>query len=201
MFLRALVLSIVVAGCHHDPPPAPPITPEPRTPVGYLLDAASQLELSVDQVARLKVLDIGLAQRLAVLDPQIAALMKAQAGSGDAQSTTSSGGGTRGMGGMRGMGGARRGNRGGGSNGASGSGKGDALDRLLAQRDSDVRATLELALSALDPKQQVIAKQQLADHDVDLDDNDADDGSDGKGNGNGSGNTNASGNSSADGGG
>jgi hypothetical protein len=185
MLLRALVVVLTLAGCHHDPPPAPPAaTSEPRTPVGYLLAATDQLHLEAEQVTHLKELDANLAQQLAALDPQIATAMKAQADASDASSTTPSGGGMRGMGGMRGggmggMGGGGMGRRGNGNAPGSGNphpnaGKGDTLGRLLSQRASDVRATLAIVFSALHPEQLATAKQLLVEHDVDLDDPDAD---------------------------
>jgi hypothetical protein len=178
MLLRALVVAFTLAGCHHDPPPAAPAaTSEPRSPVGYLLAATDQLHLEAEQVTHLKELDANLAQQLEALDPQIVVAMKAQADASDASSSSPSGGGMRGMGGMRGggMGGGGMGRRGNGSGSGSGSphataGKGDTLGRLLAQRASDVRATLAIVFSSLHPDQLATAKQVLVDHDVDLGD-------------------------------
>ncbi|HEU4733008.1 MAG TPA: hypothetical protein VFT22_34175, partial [Kofleriaceae bacterium] len=72
--LRATLLGLLVAsaGCHHDtdPPPMhpqegelPPLPPSSGTPVGYLIDAAGQLELRDDQLARLKEIDQSLSAR------------------------------------------------------------------------------------------------------------------------------------------
>jgi hypothetical protein len=187
MLLRALVLVLTIAGCHHDPPPAAPAATEPKTPVGYLLDPASQLHLEPEQTTHLKELDANLAQQLAVLDPQIATAMKAQADASDSSSTSPSGGGMRGMrggmGGMGGMGGGGMGRRGNNAGSGAGSGtprskdgKSDTLGRLLAQRASDVRATLVIVFSSLHPDQLAIAKRVLVDHDVDIEDDDADSG-------------------------
>jgi hypothetical protein len=222
---RSRVLSIafasVVAGaCHHDPPPAPPMPPEPRTPVGYLLEDASELQLSVDEVSQLKQIDAALAVQLAAIDPQIDAAVKAQAKAADSASSVPAGGGGGGMrgGGMRGGGGGMGGGGGGGRRGRGGGGGGGSathanasmstVDRLSVQRADAVRTMLLRAIAALDPKQQVIAKQRLSDHDVDLDDENAEsnrnngnrsgsgDGS-GNGDGNGNGNGNGDGNGTA----
>jgi hypothetical protein len=119
MWVWAIALAV---GCHQDPPPAAPAAPEPRTPLGYLLGADSQLQLDTDQVARLKQLDAALAPRLAVLDQQIAVAMNAQDDSAVTPSTIPPwNGGAGGMGGAHGMGG------GGMGSGAVAAGGGSAM--------------------------------------------------------------------------
>lgn len=79
----ALLLSLVLIGCHHDadPPPMhpapenmPPLPPSSGTPVGFLLDAATDLHLRDDQVAKLKEIDASLAAQQADIDTQLRAI-------------------------------------------------------------------------------------------------------------------------------
>src|SRR5262245_8702588 len=86
--LRAMLVALLVmTGCHHDtdPPPMhpkegelPPLPPSSGTPVGYLLDSATQLQLRDDQLKQLKEIDQSLAARDAEIDTQLRIIEKPQ---------------------------------------------------------------------------------------------------------------------------
>jgi hypothetical protein len=84
--LRAMFTALLVfAGCHHDtdPPPMhpkdgelPPLPPSSGTPVGYLVDNASQLQLRDDQLKQLKEIDRSLAAQDDEIDTQLRMIEK-----------------------------------------------------------------------------------------------------------------------------
>src|SRR5690349_12166181 len=83
--LLALSILTTAAGCRHDadPPPMhpkdgdlPPLPPSSGTPVGYLLDNASQLQLRDDQLVQLKEIDKSLAARDDEIDTQLRMIEK-----------------------------------------------------------------------------------------------------------------------------
>jgi len=84
--LRATLLALaLLAGCRHDtdPPPMhpkegelPPLPPSSGTPVGYLVDNASQLQLRDDQLLQLKEIDRSLAARDDEIDTQLRMIEK-----------------------------------------------------------------------------------------------------------------------------
>lgn len=75
----ALALPVAFTGaCKKDPPimqpkegELPPLPPASGTAIGYLVDNASTLELTDDQLKRLKELDDSLAARNDVIDTQL----------------------------------------------------------------------------------------------------------------------------------
>jgi hypothetical protein len=78
-----LGLGLAFAGCKKDPPimtpgegELPPLPPASGTAIGYLVDNASQLSLSDDQLTKLKDLDRSLAARNDVLDTQLRTMEK-----------------------------------------------------------------------------------------------------------------------------
>jgi hypothetical protein len=178
-------------GCSHEPRPAvvdppgpPPLPPASGTPIGYLVDDATELKLTDDQLARLKAIDEALAARLATLDAELHS-PGAAAGSGQPRGRRRGGGGAGGAGGMRGGGGFRGGGggrRGGMRGGGAGSGSGpgsaaprsapasaDTVNRVTEERAADVRDAIDRALAVLDVVQRVMAKRVLTDRGVDLD--------------------------------
>ena len=190
-----LALAAALA-CSHDAKPTvqpddhPPLPPASGTPIGYLIDDASELALRDDQLTKLKAIDDELSDRLAVLDSQQRgdrprAADPAQSGRrrggrrgggmGGAGMGGAGGGGTggAGMGGRGGRGGAggRRGNPGAGSGSAAGSAAAGVADagRVSNERATDVREALKRAMALLDPHQREIATRVLSDHGVDLD--------------------------------
>jgi hypothetical protein len=168
---RLLGLALAVGlGCGHDAKPIvqpddhPPLPP--GTPVGYLIDDASELQLRDDQIARLKEIDSALAGQLDVLD--------ADHHRPAASASAGSGAGGRHRGGRRG--GMRRGGAGGGSGSAaarpavgSAGGATAAASGKTEERADDVRAAIARAFAVLDVVQRVIARRVLSDHGVDVD--------------------------------
>lgn len=87
--LRALLLVVLaIAACHKDtdPPPMhpkdgelPPLPPSSGTPIGYLVDNASQLKLSDDQLGKLKEIDNSLSARDSAIDTQLRIIEKPEA--------------------------------------------------------------------------------------------------------------------------
>ena len=82
--LRAILCAVLVlTACRKqiDPDPehpqeAPPLPPASGTPVGYLVDNASQLNLREDQLARLQDIDRGLSARDDEIETQIRLIEK-----------------------------------------------------------------------------------------------------------------------------
>jgi hypothetical protein len=83
--LRITVLTIALSlvGCHHEPKPMtpkegelPPLPPASGTPVGYLLDNASQLKLRDDQIEELKKIDASLSARNDAIETQLREIEK-----------------------------------------------------------------------------------------------------------------------------
>src|SRR5262245_764731 len=172
--MRTLVLAaaLSIGACHHDAPapaePAdkPPLPPASGTPIGFLLDDASELHLRDDQVAKLHDIDASLSAELEKLD----AATRAANRPSDADATPASapsggrggrhrggmGGGGMGGGGMGGggasggMGGGGRSgghhHKGGGAGSASPSGGAAAANRLADERTADVKLALQRAL-------------------------------------------------------
>ena len=157
----------MLPGCGGDAKPVaqpaepPPLPPASGTPIGYLIDDASELALRDDQLVQLKAIDDDLAGRLAALEP------KGHAAAPAAAATP--------------MAGARRGSRHGGGRHRGGGGAGsartpatgsagtDAASHTTEVRADDVRDALARAFTVLDPAQQETAKRVLSDRGVDLD--------------------------------
>jgi hypothetical protein len=84
--LRAMFLALLVlTSCRHDtdPPPMqpregelPPLPPSSGTPVGYLLDNATHLQLRDDQLQKLKEIDVSLAAKDDAIDTQLRLIEK-----------------------------------------------------------------------------------------------------------------------------
>jgi hypothetical protein len=160
MRLAALLfLSFVVASCHHDPQPMhpapgdlPPLPPASGTPIGYLIDASSDLQLRDDQLKQLKDIDTSLAARDAEIDTQLRQIEKPTEEEDPTPKEMKNG--------------AKR-PRHAYAPGASVQTNADAqkLHNIRAAQDRDA---VKKALALMDPTQQDKAKTILADHDVEV---------------------------------
>jgi hypothetical protein len=153
-----VLVAIALVACHHD---AGPKLEAPRpsstgTPIGYLIDAATELALAPEQLSTLRGLDEQLALTLRPIDAQLAKLDKAKPDEPAPQAVL--------IGGrhpVSTVGDHRRRSAGQGSNSGMPA-------RLADQRASEVRAAIARALDALDPKQRTAATKILTDHDIDV---------------------------------
>ena len=162
---RALLVFLLACGGSSSPPPQtpadkPPLPPASGTPIGYIIDDATDLHLRDDQLAQLRQLDTQLASDLDAIDTRIrAAAPRPEASQQQPQ-----------MGGGRHRGG--HGRRGGGASQqphTAPTRDPAATDKLTEQRRADVKNALAKAFTILDATQQTAAKKLLQDHDVDLD--------------------------------
>jgi hypothetical protein len=183
-----LGLALAMVGCHHDSTPlakpepgeVAPLPPSSGTPIGYLVDAAVDLHLRDDQLAKLKEIDDALAARLESYESQLRAANRPTESEAQQQPSGGRHGGGRRGGGMGGMGGgggmASGGAMGGGGRHhrqGAGSASGSAaprpdLARLTDQRNAEVKDSLTRAFAVLDEPQRDQARSLLAAHDVDI---------------------------------
>jgi hypothetical protein len=164
-------------GCSREARPAvqpderPPLPPASGTPIGYLVDGARELQLSDDQLGRLKVIDGDLAGQLNADDSELRP---------EPVATTSLEEKPRGLGfraGGRDRGVGAEQTRYPGSSGGNSSERGSGQTVISAAtvghvsqlRARHVRDAIKRALGLLDPGQQVIARRLLVDHGVDPD--------------------------------
>jgi hypothetical protein len=73
-----VALAVALAACHHEAPTIhptsadlPPLPPASGTPVGYIIDASVDLQLTASQLKQLKAIDASLAARDAGIDTQL----------------------------------------------------------------------------------------------------------------------------------
>jgi hypothetical protein len=170
--VRALGLAVALLACSHDavpvaqPDPHPPL-PE-GTPIGYLIDDATELALRDDQLTQLKVLDTELAAKIDALEAT-QRRQGARPAAANGQPTTG-----RRRGGRRG-GGRRGGGAGGGSGSAAVKSTGQSptptadTNQRTEDRAAAVRDALAAAFALLDPVQRAMASRVLSQHGVDLD--------------------------------
>ena len=152
---RAVVLALLLlTGCRHDtdPPPMqpkegelPPLPPSSGTPVGYLLDNATQLQLRDDQLQKLKEIDQSLAARDAEIDTQLRIIERPQE---DPETP-------------KGAPPARHNN----APGAQVKTTADAAKLHSARKDNDSEA-LKKAFALLDPAQRTSARKLLEDRGI-----------------------------------
>jgi hypothetical protein len=147
----ALVVGLLLA-CHHEPKPyhpkdgeLPPLPPASGTPVGYLIDAASDLKLRDDQISKLKDIDASLAARNASIDTQLRQIERPE----EEESPQQRGG--------------RAPKRHNNAPGAQIKTSGDANKLHDAHKAND-REALKAAFALLDPTQQEAARRLIEDH-------------------------------------
>jgi hypothetical protein len=159
MRLAALVLALAFAGCHHDPQPMhpapgdlPPLPPASGTPIGYLIDAKSDLALRDDQLTQLQQIDTSLAARDAEIDTQLRQIEKPEEEDEPTPQEQKQG---------------KKRARHPYAPGAAVHGTADSqkLHQIRSQND---REAVKKAMALLDPPQQDKAKKILADHDVEV---------------------------------
>ena len=153
--LRATFFALLLlAGCHRDtdPPPMhpkegelPPLPPSSGTPVGYLLDNATQLQLTDDQLKQLKEIDKSLAARDDEIDTQLRLIEKPQEDPEPAKGQPP----------------ARHNN----APGAQIKTTADASKLHQARKENDFEA-LQKAFAVLDPAQKTTAKKLLEERGV-----------------------------------
>jgi hypothetical protein len=143
-----------MTACHRDtdPPPMhptegelPPLPPSSGTPVGYLLDNATQLQLREDQLKQLKEIDQSLSARDAEIDTQLRIIEKPQEDPEVAKGVPPS----------------RHNN----APGAQVRTTADAAKLHSARRDNDSEA-LQKAFVLLDPAQRTTARKLLEDRGI-----------------------------------
>ena len=153
-FLVFFITTIFAAGCHHDPAPAkpgdlPPLPPASGTPVGYLIDAQSDLKLRDDQLAKLKDIDTSLAAEDDEIDTQLRQIEKPD---NEGEETPKNPGGPP----------PKRHNH---APGAMIKTTADA-NKLHDKRKANDRDALGKAFAVLDPPQQDTARRILADRGI-----------------------------------
>ena len=86
MLRAALLFALLASACRHDPAPIqpragdlPPLPSSSGTPIGYLIDAATQLQLRDDQLAQLKQIDAVLAPKDDDIETQLRLIEKPEA--------------------------------------------------------------------------------------------------------------------------
>jgi hypothetical protein len=157
----ALTLALAVAapsGCNRDkqeviePGGPPPLPPASGTAVGYLVDAAGELGLRGDQLAKLKQIDDSLAARNGEIDVQLRLIEKPAPAEELTPQQQKAG---------------EKEPRYNNAPGASTMGTTDS-QKLHRLRDENDRDALKKALALLDPDQLAKAKRILQDRGVDV---------------------------------
>jgi len=168
-------------GCSHEATPPvqpvqpdehPPLPPAAGTPIGHLVDDASELKLSDDQLDKLRAINDELAGQLTVDDSEMRPDPVAPAPPDDkARGLGFHAGGQQPGGPPVGAGDSPR------ASGRGNSGDGtetivipaSTVNPVYQQRAHHVRDAIRRALKLLDAGQQVIARRVLTDHGVDVD--------------------------------
>ena len=157
LFVVLIALALAANGCHHEPQPhhpkdgeLPPLPPASGTPIGYLLDASTDLKLTDAQLTKLKDIDESLAARNASIDTQLRQYKhQEEEENGPPQKGQK----------------PKRHNM---APGAAAAGKVTIDENKLTEaRKSNDREALKAAFALLDPTQQVAARKLLEDHGFD----------------------------------
>jgi hypothetical protein len=154
-FVLALVFALLA--CHRETQPAhpkpgdlPPLPPASGTPVGYIIDASSELKLRDDQLKQLQDIDASLAAKDAEIDTELRQIEKPEEEEPE----------------PKGGGGGHRPHK----SHAPGVGIKSNSDatKLHQIRDAQDRDALKKAWTVLDKDQQDAAAKILTDHDVEV---------------------------------
>jgi hypothetical protein len=158
--MRLAALFLALACCHSDPTPMhpqpgdlPPLPPASGTPIGYLLDAKTDLALRPDQLDKLTALDNSLAARDAEIDTQLRQIERPEEEEDPTPQQQKAG--------------MKRPRHAYAPGKQQLSTNADA-QKLHAIRDQNDRDAVKKALALLDATQQDKAKAILADHDVEV---------------------------------
>jgi len=158
--MRLAALFLALACCHSDPAPMhphpgdlPPLPPASGTPIGYLLDARSDLQLTPDQLDKLTQIDNSLAARDAEIDTQLRQIEKPEEEEDPTPAQQKAG--------------AKRARHAYAPGQQQLSTNPDA-QKLHAIRQQNDRDAVKKALALLDSTQQGKARTILADHDVEV---------------------------------
>jgi hypothetical protein len=156
--MRLAALLFALACCHPDRKPIqpgdlPPLPPASGTPIGYLIDAKTDLALRPDQLDKLHKLDASLAARDAEIDTQLRQIEHPEE---DEEPTP-----TQRKAGMK----EPRHAYAPGKQQLSTNSDAQKLHKIRDQNDRDA---VKKALALLDTSQQDKAKAILADHDVEV---------------------------------
>jgi len=193
MKLRSVVVIValgcgLVVGCSREARPVaqptepPPLPPSLGTPIGHLADNAAELQLTDEQLRKLKGLNDELAVQLAGDDSElhperVAPAPQQETGRGlgfHAGGRSVAGkSGTEDVSSSTGVFPGARGTTNGGADDGAGSRQivvpADTVNRVYQQRARHVRDAIRRALELLDAGQQAIARRILTDHGVNLD--------------------------------
>jgi hypothetical protein len=154
MLRVALCTLLALAACHKESDPSPmrpregelpPLPPSSGTPVGYLVDNASQLQLRDDQLAQLKDIDAVLAPKDDDIETQLRLIEKPEDDPPAAKGAPP----------------ARHNH----APGAQVKTTGDAAKLRSTRRSQDLEA-LQKAFALLDPTQQAAARRLLEDRGI-----------------------------------
>ena len=193
--MRAVVLALALAACAHGassssqpaaPADYPTLPPMSSTPIGLLLDQASSLALSGDQVTQLRKIDGDLKAKNDVIDGELADLDRPAHAAADSAGSDSSQQGRPDFGlghsgqqhfssssGGPNHGGGHHGGEGGGGSGehvplpppdAHNANQSDQARAMRDQQKANTQAALAQALQLLDAQQQVKARAVLTEH-------------------------------------
>jgi hypothetical protein len=158
--MRLAALLLALACCHSDPQPVhpkpgelPPLPPSSGTPIGYLLDARTDLALTPDQLSKLEQIDTSLAARDAEIDTQLRQIEKPEEEEDPSPQQQKAG--------------MKRKRHAYAPSQQQLNSNGDAA-KLHSIRDQNDTEAVKKALALLDGNQQQKARTILADHDVQI---------------------------------
>lgn len=154
-----LYVLLAVAACHGEPAPhhpadgeVPPLPPASGTPVGYLLDASTELKLRPEQLEKLQRIDTALVAENSDLDVQLRQIEQPEPEEHISPQEAKAG---------------RKAGRRNMAPGSSVAGNADSA-RLHQLRNTNDKEALKQAWKLLDPDQQAVAKKLLEDRGLEV---------------------------------